>query len=49
MSTETKAFGGFAVPKPDHAPAGYTILNFGVDDIDPAGNVLSVLQERNES
>jgi catechol 2,3-dioxygenase-like lactoylglutathione lyase family enzyme len=72
-------------PKPDHAPAGYTILNFPVDDIDaavdaltergveilrydgmpqdergimreegpyiawfadPAGNVLSVLQER---
>jgi predicted enzyme related to lactoylglutathione lyase len=72
-------------PKPDHAPAGYTILNFGVEDIDaavdgltergveivrydgmtqdergimreggpyiawftdPAGNVLSVLQER---
>jgi catechol 2,3-dioxygenase-like lactoylglutathione lyase family enzyme len=75
-------------PKPDHVPAGYTILNFEVDDIeaavdelvargveieryegmpqddrgimraggpyiawftDPAGNVLSVLQERNES
>ncbi len=70
-------------PKPDHAPATYTILNFPVDDIDvavddlgargvefdrsdytdekgimreggpyiawfkdPAGNVLSVLQER---
>jgi predicted enzyme related to lactoylglutathione lyase len=72
-------------PKPDHAPAAYTILNFAVDDIeaavdalaergvqmlryegagqdergimreigpyiawftDPAGNVLSVLQER---
>jgi predicted enzyme related to lactoylglutathione lyase len=72
-------------PKPDHAPANYTILNFNVDDIDaavdaltergveilryddfsqdergimreagpyiawfadPAGNVLSVLQER---
>jgi catechol 2,3-dioxygenase-like lactoylglutathione lyase family enzyme len=72
-------------PKPDHEPAGYTILNFPVDDIeaavdaltargvqferydgmpmdergimreggpliawftDPAGNVLSVLQER---
>jgi predicted enzyme related to lactoylglutathione lyase len=72
-------------PKPDHAPASYTILNFRVDDIDaavdaltergveilrydgmtqdergvmreggpyiawfadPAGNVLSVLQER---
>jgi predicted enzyme related to lactoylglutathione lyase len=72
-------------PKPDHAPANYTILNFQVDDIeatidelsargveferydempqdergimreggpyiawftDPAGNVLSVLQER---
>jgi catechol 2,3-dioxygenase-like lactoylglutathione lyase family enzyme len=72
-------------PKPDHAPASYTILNFPVDDIDaaveelagrgvrcerydgfeqdekgvfrgggpyiawfkdPAGNVLSVLQER---
>ncbi|ADB48783.1 VOC family protein [Conexibacter woesei] len=72
-------------PKPDHVPAGYTILNFPVDDIDaavaeltargvsferydgmrqdengvmreegpliawftdPAGNVLSVLQER---
>jgi catechol 2,3-dioxygenase-like lactoylglutathione lyase family enzyme len=75
-------------PKPDHVAAGYTILNFEVDDIeaavdelvargveieryegmpqddrgimraggpyiawftDPAGNVLSVLQERNES
>jgi predicted enzyme related to lactoylglutathione lyase len=74
-----------AYPKPDHTPAGYTILNFSVDDIDaavdaltergveilryegmtqdergvmreggpyiawfadPAGNVLSVLQER---
>jgi catechol 2,3-dioxygenase-like lactoylglutathione lyase family enzyme len=74
-----------AYPKPDHTPAGYTILNFPVDDIDaavdgltergveilrydgmpqdergimreggpyiawfadPAGNVLSVLQER---
>ncbi len=23
-------------PKPDHAPAGYTILNFPVDDIDKA-------------
>ena len=72
-------------PKPDHAPANYTILNFPVDDIDaavddlasrgveferydgmdqddraifrgggpyiawftdPAGNILSVLQER---
>jgi predicted enzyme related to lactoylglutathione lyase len=72
-------------PKPDHAPANFTILNFGVDDIeaaideltargvtmerydgmpqdergimreggplvawftDPAGNILSVLQER---
>jgi predicted enzyme related to lactoylglutathione lyase len=72
-------------PKPDHAPATYTILNFAVDDIDaavdeligrgvelekydgagqddkgvnraggpyiawfkdPAGNILSVLQER---
>ncbi|MES1192994.1 MAG: VOC family protein [Solirubrobacterales bacterium] len=72
-------------PKPDHAPANYTILNFSVDDIDaavdgltergvemlryegfsqdergirradghhvawfadPAGNILSVLQER---
>jgi catechol 2,3-dioxygenase-like lactoylglutathione lyase family enzyme len=75
-------------PKPDHKPATYTILNFGVDDIeatvdqlvdrgvtferyeemeqdergimraggpyiawftDPAGNVLSVLQERSDS
>ena len=23
-------------PKPDHTPASYTILNFGVDDIDAA-------------
>ena len=23
-------------PKPGHAPASYTILNFGVDDIDAA-------------
>ena len=23
-------------PKPDHVPAGYTILNFAVDDIDAA-------------
>lgn len=75
-------------PKPDHTPAGYTILNFPVDDIeaavdqlvergvtferydemphdergimraggpyiawftDPAGNILSVLQERDDS
>jgi catechol 2,3-dioxygenase-like lactoylglutathione lyase family enzyme len=74
-----------AYPKPDHTPAGFTILNFPVDDIDaavdelttrgvqferydgmpqdergimreggpyiawfrdPAGNILSVLQER---
>ena len=77
--------GTLVYPKPDHAPATYTILNFPVDDIeaavdemtangvellrydgvpqdergimreggpyiawftDPAGNVLSVLQER---
>ena len=25
-----------AYPKPDHAPAGFTILNFPVDDIDAA-------------
>jgi predicted enzyme related to lactoylglutathione lyase len=25
-----------AYPKPDHVPAGYTILNFPVDDIDAA-------------
>ncbi len=28
-------------PKPDHAPATYTILNFAVDDIDEAGDELS--------
>ena len=27
-------------PKPDHAPANYTILNFQVDDIDAAVDVL---------
>ena len=26
----------FVYPKPDHVPAGYTILNFPVDDIDAA-------------
>ncbi|MDQ6714011.1 MAG: VOC family protein [Candidatus Dormibacteraeota bacterium] len=26
----------FAYPKPDHQPAPFTILNFGVDDIDAA-------------
>lgn len=28
-------------PKPDHAPANYTILNFPVDDIDEAVDALS--------
>lgn len=28
-------------PKPDHTPAGYTILNFPVDDIDKAVDELS--------
>ncbi len=28
-------------PKPDHTPAGYTILNFPVDDIDQAVDELS--------
>ena len=28
-------------PKPDHTPAGYTILNFPVDDIDQAVDQLS--------
>jgi catechol 2,3-dioxygenase-like lactoylglutathione lyase family enzyme len=28
-------------PKPDHAPANYTILNFPVDDIDAAVDELS--------
>ena len=28
-------------PKPDHVPAGYTILNFQVDDIDAAVGELS--------
>ena len=28
-------------PKPDHAPAGYTILNFPVDDIDAAVDELA--------
>ncbi len=27
-------------PKPDHVPAGYTILNFPVDDIDKAVDML---------
>jgi catechol 2,3-dioxygenase-like lactoylglutathione lyase family enzyme len=26
----------FVYPKPDHAPANYTILNFPVDDVDAA-------------
>ena len=87
MLTLHLATGGVVIvyPKPDHEPAGYTILNFAVEDIeaavdwltergvaivrydgfpqdergimreggpliawftDPAGNVLSVLQER---
>jgi catechol 2,3-dioxygenase-like lactoylglutathione lyase family enzyme len=28
-------------PKPDHVPAGYTILNFPVDDVDAAVDELS--------
>jgi hypothetical protein len=28
-------------PKPDHEPAGYTILNFPVDDIDAAVEALA--------
>jgi catechol 2,3-dioxygenase-like lactoylglutathione lyase family enzyme len=28
-------------PKPDHTPAGYTILNFPVDDIDAAVDALT--------
>ena len=28
-------------PKPDHAPAGYTILNFPVEDIDAAVDALT--------
>ena len=28
-------------PKPDHEPAGYTVLNFPVDDIDQAVDALS--------
>jgi catechol 2,3-dioxygenase-like lactoylglutathione lyase family enzyme len=28
-------------PKPDHTPAGYTILNFPVDDIDAAVDALA--------
>jgi catechol 2,3-dioxygenase-like lactoylglutathione lyase family enzyme len=28
-------------PKPDHEPAGYTILNFPVDDIDAAVDALT--------
>jgi catechol 2,3-dioxygenase-like lactoylglutathione lyase family enzyme len=28
-------------PKPDHAPATYTILNFKVDDIEPAVDALA--------
>ena len=32
-------------PKPDHVPANFTILNFPVADVDPAGNILSVLDQ----
>jgi len=28
-------------PKPDHEPAGYTILNFAVDDVDAAVDALT--------
>ncbi|MEJ7783314.1 MAG: VOC family protein [Solirubrobacteraceae bacterium] len=28
-------------PKPDHAPANFTVLNFGVDDIDAAVDQLA--------
>jgi hypothetical protein len=31
----------FVYPKPDHAPANYTILNFPVDDIDAAVDALT--------
>jgi catechol 2,3-dioxygenase-like lactoylglutathione lyase family enzyme len=31
----------FIYPKPDHAPANYTILNFPVDDIDAAVDELT--------
>jgi catechol 2,3-dioxygenase-like lactoylglutathione lyase family enzyme len=31
----------FVYPKPDHAPAVFTILNFPVDDIDPAVDELT--------
>ena len=31
----------FVYPKPDHQPAVFTILNFPVDDIDKAVDVLS--------
>ena len=31
----------FVYPKPDHAPAGFTVLNFAVDDIDSAVDELA--------
>lgn len=34
----------FVYPKPDHTPATYTILNFPVDDIDQAVDVLEVVE-----
>jgi len=30
-----------AYPKPDHEPAGFTILNFPVDDVDAAVDALN--------
>jgi catechol 2,3-dioxygenase-like lactoylglutathione lyase family enzyme len=43
MLTLHLATGGVVIvyPKPDHAPAAYTILNFPVDDIDAAVDALA--------
>ena len=45
MGTLTVRFGGgsegFIYPKPDHQPAGFTVLNFVVDDVEPAVDELN--------
>jgi len=45
MGTLTLHFGGgsegFVYPKPDHEPAGFTVLNFVVDDVEAAVDELN--------
>lgn len=41
LRLQTGGPGVLVYPKPDHEPAGYTILNFPVDDIDAAVDELA--------